>query len=428
MSSEKLKNYLEELTKDMFQLAGALPLQILIRTKKGLLARFTNNGVHQNGFQNLFTYTLRLNGKNGFVQLESNDDSRSGIQAALSSLKKLVPHPTPLSPLKKTDGPKIKEHFPFFLEKVPQLVADTIQKGLSPIRSERASANGYFSAYERSFYFADAGGLRLFHPATSFRFGVTVNKGAGKGYNSFYHPDFRKLNVASVISEASHLAKETSLCEVSLEPGEYECVFSPRAFIELIESLRPHFSHRLYQEGKSVFSGKLGKQIFSESFTLHDDVTHAGQFGIPFDMQGAPRKKVALIENGVLKGLLREGHNTQGVLDHSFYPQNLVASGGERPLSEILKHVRKGIFVNKLRYHTLVRESDMTVSGFATAGSFYIEDGKIKGRVGHLRYHDSLFSVLGSVVGQSSERVLLKDGEMGAALLPYFWISKIRVV
>lgn len=68
------------------------------------------------------------------------------------------------------------------------------------------------------------------------------------------------------------------------------------------------------------------------------------------------------------------------------------------------------------------------ITGLGTAGVLYIAKGRVLGRLGHLRYYDSLFSVLDSVLEVSREQVLVKDGEFGAALLPYFLISKLRVV
>ena len=303
-----------------------------------------------------------------------------------------------------------------------------IQEAVNFIRQKQASANGYFSAYERSFYLCDSNGVEAFHPSTAVRFGVTVTRGAGKGYLSFYHPDFRKLKVRPVVEEAMQLAEEASQAEITLPPGSYECIFSPRAFLELIEPLRRHFDRRFTEGGRSVFSGSLGKKVFSDAFTLADDLTHSNQFGVPFDLEGAPKKKAALIKRGVLKELLAEGHSTRGILEHPFYPQNLVVEKGNLPLKDLFKRIKKGIFINKIWYHTLVRESEMEVTGLATAGSVYIERGKIKGRVVRLRYHDSIFSILRSVVGASKEQILLKDGEMGAALFPHLWVSRLKVV
>ncbi|MBI4394998.1 MAG: hypothetical protein HY583_02260, partial [Candidatus Omnitrophica bacterium] len=296
------------------------------------------------------------------------------------------------------------------------------------IRREKASANGYCSAYERFFYFADSSGRELFHPATSIRFGVTATRGSGKGYFSFYHPDPEELDVISVTKEALDLARQASSREISIQPGIYECIFSPRAFLELLEPLRHHFDSELYRDGKSVLSSCLGKQIFSKAFTLFDDVTHPKQFGVPFDLEGATRKKAALIENGVFKTLLAEGHSSRGVREHASYPENLVGQKGSLSLERLFKRVKRGFFVNKVRYHTLVRESNLEVTGLTTAGPLYIEKGKVLGRAGQFRYHDSLFSILRSIVATSREQILQKDGERGAALLPYYLVSKLRVV
>jgi len=416
-----------ELTGRIRAQAGKTPLQIFIRIKKGALVRFTNNGVHQNGFQDLFHYTLSLPGAKGFSSIESNDLSPEGIQTAITQLTHSAAKSFPKSPpFQKL--PRVKEWFPFDLPEIPGKAARVIRKAVELIRHDRASANGYYSAYHRFFYFANAQGLERSHAATAVRFGVTATKGEGKGYLSFYHPDGKRLDVTDIVEGALQLAARAAEREVQVKPGVYECVFSPRAFLELIEPLRRHFDAQLAKDGKSVFSGLLGKKIFSSTLTISDDVTHSGQFGLPFDAGGASKKKVVLIRRGVLSGLLGEGHSTRGMAEHPFNPENLVVEPGNLSLGDLFQRIRKGIFINKIWYHTLVRESRMEVTGLATAGSLYIEKGRIQGRVVHLRYHDSLFSILASVRGATRDPLLLKDGERGAALFPHLWVSRLKVV
>ncbi|MBI4115771.1 MAG: TldD/PmbA family protein [Candidatus Omnitrophica bacterium] len=412
----------------VFKLAGKFPLQVFIRIKKGILVRFANNGVHQNGFQDLFSYTVRALTQDGPVYLESNDVSDAGIRNILDRVHLLARHSEPLPKLKKRSYVQKKEYFPLQVSKTPEMASRAIAEGLSLIRRQQASANGYYSAYERFFYLANSEGLELSHQAAAVRFGVTITKGAGKGYLSFFHPDPKKLKVTPIVGEAMNLAEDASHDEILLTPGEYECVFSPRAFLELIDPLRRHFDARLTQDGKSVFTGALGKKIFSEAFTLEENIEHPRQFGVPFDAEGSPRRRVTLINKGTLKELLAEGHSTRSLSEHPFNPQNLIVKEGNLSQKAIFKKIKRGIFINKIWYHTLVKESSMEVTGLATAGSIYIEDGSIRGRVIHLRYHDSLFSILRSVVGTSKEQILLKDGEMGAALFPYIWVSRLKVV
>ena len=416
------------MTRPIFTLAKGLPLQVLVRVKKGLLVRFANNGVHQNGFQDLASYTLRVSSKEGPVYVESNDFSEAGIRESLGKIQTLVPRPEPLPRVKGKSDPGRKEFFPFRLEKAPEMAARAVGEGLGVIRRDPVTANGYFSAYHRFFYLRDSHGLELFHPATAVRFGVTVRKGPAKGYFSFYHPDSRKLRVGRIVEQAMAFAEEASPREISLKSGDYECVFSPRAFLELIDPLRRHFDAKFCRDKKSVLSGLLGKKIFSPQFTLYDDLRYAGQFGVPFDAEGAPRGGVTLVKGGVLKGLLGEGHSTRGLAEHPFNPQNFVVEKGNLSLKNIFTRIRRGVFINKIWYHALVKENEMEVTGLGAAGCLYIEKGRIQGSVPHLRYHDSLFSILRSVAGATKEQILLKDGEMGAALFPYLWVSRIRLV
>lgn len=421
-----MKEEARKLADRVLSMAGKMPVQVFIRAKKGLLVRFASKGIHQNGFQDLWTYTLRARSKIGSVYVHSNECSEKGIRAALDQIYAVKPVPFPK--IKKEVYPKSEEFFPCDLKRASELTASAVERALDLIHAEQAAANGYCSLFQRFFFLKDGSGLELSHPASAVRFGLTAAKGGGKGYFSFYHPDPTKLPISNIAKQALWLASESSQNEIAVKPGVYECIFSPRAFQELLEPLRRHFDLYLYQKGKSVFSGSMGKRVFSEPFSLSDDMAHPGQFGVPFDAEGAARPNVKLIERGALKDLISEGHSMKGISEHPFYPINLVVEKGPRTFPEMIKRVQKGIFINKIWYHTLMREDNMEVTGLATAGSVYIERGEIQGRTLNLRYHDSLFSILRSVLETSREQVLLKDGEMGASLFPYIHVSRFRVV
>lgn len=418
-----------QLARRVLLAAGSDPIQAFVRIKRGLLARFTDCGVHQSGFQDLLSYTVRCLTPGGPVYVESNDVSDEGIQNALDHAFAKAGEALSFETVSKRRCPKVAEYFPLDLEQVHEQVADAVGMVLKRVQKKKnQSAHGYYSAYERLFFLADSNGLELFHPATAVRFAVTIIRGSGKGYATFYHPDFRRLNVGAILSQAEELAECSSRSEISLEAGEYECIFSPRAFFDFIEPLKRHFDFHLAETRKSVFWDLIGKQVFSSHFTLSEDVAHSGQFGIPFDAEGIPKKRAILIENGVLTNFLSKGHSTRGWLEHPFYPQNLVVEKGRLTFREMVKRVRRGIFINKIWYHTLVRENRMEVTGLPTAGSFYVENGEVKGRIVNARYHDSIFAVLRSVVDCSKEQILLKDGEMGASFFPYVGCSRLRIV
>ncbi len=79
-------------------------------------------------------------------------------------------------------------------------------------------------------------------------------------------------------------------------------------------------SAKAVQRGRSPFAGKLGEEVASEVFALHDDGRDPeGPASAPFDGEGVPRRRTALIEDGRLRSYLydtytanREGTSSTG--------------------------------------------------------------------------------------------------------------------
>jgi len=59
------------------------------------------------------------------------------------------------------------------------------------------------------------------------------------------------------------------------------------------------------QRGRSPFAGLLGSEVAAEALVIHDDgLDPAGSASSPFDGEGVPRRRTALIEGGRLKAYL----------------------------------------------------------------------------------------------------------------------------
>ena len=189
LEESDMREEARKLADRILNLAGNFPIRVFIRSKRGLLVRFASNGIHQNGFQDLWTYMLRVHGEKGSAYIDSNDISEAGIRRALARIRNAVTKPLGLSKRKKKIYPKINEFFPSPPAGAFEFPAATIREALDLIHEDQATANGYCSLFERFFYLKDRSGFELVHPASAARFGVTVAKGSGKGYFSFYHPN-----------------------------------------------------------------------------------------------------------------------------------------------------------------------------------------------------------------------------------------------
>jgi PmbA protein len=139
-------------------------------------------------------------------------------------------------------------------------------------------------------------------------------------------------------------------------------VFEPRTARSLIGHLFEAVSGDSIYRNASFLAGKLGEKIASDQLTLIDDGTISGLFGSsPFDDEGVPSRRTAVIEQGVLKsyllntytarklGLKTTGNASRGVtgapgIGHG----NLYIEAGSAPPDQLLKSVGTGFYVTEL--------------------------------------------------------------------------------
>jgi PmbA protein len=114
------------------------------------------------------------------------------------------------------------------------------------------------------------------------------------------------------------------------------------------------------QRGRSPFADRLGEELASEALVLHDDGRDpAGPASAPFDAEGVPRRRTALLEGGRLRSFLHDtytanradGGSTGSASRPSYRSQptasasNLVIAAGALSFAELLGAAGEGIFV-----------------------------------------------------------------------------------
>jgi PmbA protein len=114
------------------------------------------------------------------------------------------------------------------------------------------------------------------------------------------------------------------------------------------------------QRGRSPFAERLGDQLASAALVLHDDGRDpGGSASAPFDGEGVPRRRTALIEDGRLQAYLfdtytanRGGGASTGSATRSGYrslpvvsTSNLIVAAGEPTLGGLLAEAGEGVFV-----------------------------------------------------------------------------------
>jgi len=226
--------------------------------------------------------------------------------------------------------------------------------------------------------------------------------------------------------EAGKLAK-MSLRPESVKPGRYDVVFSRVANAVLFDIAAGMNSAFYVDAGMSCFANKLKEKVASENVTLYDDARVTGGVGsTPFDDEGNPTGRKAIIENGVLKthlhnSLTAKKYKTKSTANaartrlHTWMPLawNVLVKEGEFSDEELIKEVKSGVFVNNITYVRFQDYRKGDFSGIIRDGLFKIENGEITTTIRGLRLSDNVIHVLNNATAFSRK----------AAQISHWWME-----
>lgn len=149
----------------------------------------------------------------------------------------------------------------------------------------------------------------------------------------------------------------------SSKPASGSCpvVLDPTVAASFVGLLGKAAGADAVQRGRSPLAERLGEEVAAEAFVLHDDgLAPAGFATAPFDAEGVPRRRTALIEGGRLQTFLydsytarRGGSASTGNAGRSGYrslpgvsASNLVVAPGPLDLERLLGEAGEGVYVN----------------------------------------------------------------------------------
>ncbi|HET8815650.1 MAG TPA: TldD/PmbA family protein [Solirubrobacterales bacterium] len=171
------------------------------------------------------------------------------------------------------------------------------------------------------------------------------------------------------------------------------------------------------QRGRSPFAGRLEEEVASGAFALHDDGREPeGPASAPFDAEGVPRRRTALIEGGRLRSYLydtytanRESRASTGSASRQGYrslpsvsTSNLVVAAGALSLDKLLAQAGDGVFVTDVAgLHSGVNP----VTGVFSVGASgrVIRDGALAEPVREFTIAGELVGMLGAVSAAGAE-------------------------
>ena len=333
----------------------------------------------------------------------------------------------------------------------PEARVARLAPALEAIRGAGVVGAGLIETSAAAEAVATTRGCARSHESTVSAFRVwaleTPGAGGASGYGGHVHRDFEALRVDEEVRRAIASCK-ASKDPIALDEGAYDVVMEPEAVTELLEWLAMiAFGAAEVEQGTSPFAGRMGERITGTGVEIAEDPLDPSElgFGVPFDREGTPRRRVSLVEHGVASAVLydrtyaaRQGVESTG---SSVLP-SLVSSGAIGPtavalgagtaagVDELIAGVDRGLYVCRLHYvNGLLEPSRAVMTGLTRDGCFLIDKGKVTRPVGNLRFTDSFLEALARCDGATGTRKAIPTwwSDAGAFVAPAIRTRALRV-
>jgi PmbA protein len=413
------------LLKNVVQESPADQTEAILLTEDSSLTRFADSAIHQHVAERNQTLILRVVLGRKIAVVTTNIFLPSSVKKSLRKAISLAKVQQPNDEFISLPGPKPIPEIETFSENISRLTpirkAKMIKGILTSVRGRELKASGAFSNGEVELAVVNSLGVEAYQKFSDLFLHLIVENEKSSGYASFVARDPDQLDVDSLTQEA--IRKTSGEEPIQIEPGEYEVILEPYAVSELLSFLGYLGFHALaVQEGRSFFSNRFGEKMVDEKVTIYDDGLDPEGLKVPFDFEGIPKKRVAFFDRGVAKEVTydsftagREGKNSTG---HALIapntagpiPINLFMKEGESSLEEMIKSVRKGIYVTRFHYTNVVEPMKAVITGMTRDGTFLIEGGEIKRPIKNLRFTESILRALSQVTAISKNRRICSEG------------------
>lgn len=277
------------------------------------------------------------------------------------------------------------------------------------------AGGGIFTGFANSF------GQRNWHSSYSFNLDF-----------SFYHEKDKAVKSAyagfqwETKSFQDQMAKVKAQFEIlkrpsqTIAPGNYRVYLAPAAIHEILNLLSwGGFSLKSQRTKDS----SLRRMLETPAQTLHPSVTllenTAEGIAPAFQTRGFVRPdQVTLIEQGRYHSPLvsprsakEYGLPTNGANDEES-PVSLDLAAGSVPLTEVLKTLDKGIYINNLWYLNYSDRAACRMTGMTRFATFWVEGGEIVAPLSVMRFDETLYNLLGNhLIGLTKEREFIMESD-----------------
>jgi len=434
---------LERIADVVLGAAKADQTEVVITAQDAYLTRFAANVIHQNVAETDAVVRVRsVIGKR--IGLASGNDLDGRTLARLvrkaEAAAKLRPENPEFRSLPKPQPTRTVEAYcESTAACTPEARAEGVASIVRQAQRARLSASGTFSTSEDELYVANSLGTSAYHAGTTAGLTTVVMGETSSGYGADVTKDVDDLDPAGVgqiaVDKALHGADPAHV-----DAGTYTVILEEPAVANMLFFLGYMGLGALsVQERRSFASGRLGQRVTGEAITIWDDGLDPRGVPLPFDFEGVPKSKVALIERGVVKSVVYDsftagrepgrastGHALPAPNELGPIPIHLFMAPGNATVEEMIASTQRGILVTRFHYVNAVHPVKTVLTGTTRDGTFLIENGKVTKPVKNLRFTQSILEAFDNVEALGREAKRIGSGSGSLTFAPAAKISGFR--
>ena len=387
-------------------------LEVTIAAGRSALTRFANNIIHQNVEEETAVLSVRAVIGRRTARATTNrfdEESLRRVVATAEALARVQAEDPDLLPLAEPAQYQDVNRFDApTAGATPKFRAEQVRLAVDVAERSGLTAAGIYSTGDSFEAILNSRGLVASHAQTRAEASITMMAPDSSGWAKANAVRAVEVDLERLATRAAGKAT-ASRAPLDLAPGPYTVVLEPAAVLDLIGFLIWDFSATAIRDQRSFLTERLGTQVFGPNITIQDDAYHPLQAGSPFDGEGVPRKPVLLVEKGIARNITysRQSAKAAGVepTGHGFplpndmgeAPVNIVVTGGEASVEEMIASTERGILVTRLWYIREVDPYEKILTGMTRDGTFLIEDGQIRQGLRNFRFNQNMIDLLSQI-------------------------------
>jgi predicted Zn-dependent protease len=404
-------------------------VEVLFYGTNNALTRFANNVIHQNVAEENVVVSVRTVFGGRTARATTNKLDHESLKRVVRAAEDLAKVQHPDSDLLPVPSPAeagvSRNALPsrYFAETAAisaEQRAETVKAMVAVAETHKLTTAGVFANSESVEGIFNSRGLADWYTQTSSEISITMLAGDSSGWQKANSPNVASLDAKSLAEVAARKAR-LSASPKEIPAGKYTVILEPAAVLDLVGFMFYDFGGLAVLDQRSFLNNRVGTKLFGDNINIWDDVAHPLQSGSPFDGEGVRRKRVQLVENGVVKRLVYARASAEKMANsddktkvgpieptgHGFplpnemgeAPANIVFNTTEHPqtLEQMIASTERGVLVTRLWYIREVDPYEKILTGMTRDGTFSVEEGKIHGGVLNFRFNQSLVHMLSNV-------------------------------